>query len=195
MIKFKDTTIRQSGVIYNGSFNQIKMLYEKDPQQAGELAISLIELTLTGQMSTDDFVIQLLLENQAQIIAKDKKKYDNKVAATESKRYEKLAEVAKLYNLGYKQKEIAEALGKSPSTISENIAAIRAEYPELLNSEKKFGKFGKFGTDNENENDNENVNDNNNENDNDNVNDNENENVAEQMLAGSKKKSYIADVL
>ena len=66
-------------------------------------------------------------------------------------------------------------LGKAKSTISEDIATIRSEYPDLLD-EKKFGKFGKFGTDNDNENDNEN----------DNVNVNDNDNEAASMTAREK---------
>ena len=179
MINFKEAEVRESGLIYNGSFEQIKMLYQQNPQQAGELAISVIELTLTGQISTDDFMIQVLLQNQMQIVKKDKQKYDKRVAASEMQKIERLKQIAALYNQDYSQKEIADMLGKAKSTISEDIATIRSEYPDLLD-EKKFGKFGKFGTDNDNENDNEN------DNVNDNDNENENDNEAVSMTAREK---------
>lgn len=158
---FKDTPMRQSGVIYDGSFEQVKMLYAQDPQLAGELAISIIELTLTGGISSDNPLMPALLALQAKVVAKDKQKYENKVAITESKKYERLSEIVELYNQGYKQKEIAQMLGKSTSTISESLAQIRESYPELLNLEKSsensensensvlFGRIrstsGKFG--------------------------------------------------
>lgn len=129
---FKDTPMRQSGVIYDGSFEQVKMLYAQDPQLAGELAISIIELTLTGAISSDNPLIPAFLAPQAKVVAKDKQKYESKVAIAESKRYERLSQIAELYNQGYKQKEIAEMLGKSTSTISEDLSIIREQYPDLL---------------------------------------------------------------
>lgn len=193
---FKDTPMRQSGVIYDGSFEQVKMLYAQDPQLAGELAISIIELTLTGGISSDNPLMPALLALQAKVVAKDKQKYENKVAITESKRYERLSEIAELYNQGYKQKEIAQMLGKSTSTISEDLSIIREQYPHLLaaknseNSENSVssgrirstsGKFGEFTHDTETDNDNENDTDTENENETATV------NVAEQMSAANTK--------
>lgn len=191
---FKDTPMRQSGVIYDGSFEQVKMLYAQDPQLAGELAISIIELTLTGGISSDNPLIPALLAPQAKVVAKDKQKYETKVAIAESKRYERLSQIAELYNQGYKQKEIAQMLGKSTSTISEDLSIIREQYPDLLaaksseNSENSVsfgrirstsGKFGEFTHENVTETENETVTE------------NENEtaivNVAEQMSASNKK--------
>lgn len=194
---FKDTPMRQSGVIYDGSFEQVKMMYAQDPQLAGELAISIIELTLTGGISSDNPLMPALLALQAKVVAKDKQKYESKVAISESKRYERLSQIAELYNQGYKQKEIAEMLGKSSSTISESLAQIRESYPELLNLEKssvssensvsssrirptsvKFDGFSHV-TVTENENVTENVTENENE--------NVTVNVAEPMSAVNKK--------
>jgi hypothetical protein len=36
-------------------------MYEVDPEQAGELAISAIELILTGDISSDDYIIRMML--------------------------------------------------------------------------------------------------------------------------------------
>jgi hypothetical protein len=49
MIKeFNNVETRKSGIIYRGTFNAIKDLYAQNPEMAGELAISAIELVLTG---------------------------------------------------------------------------------------------------------------------------------------------------
>ena len=103
--EFKNNVPRQSGVIYNGSWEQIKMLFAQNPQQAGELAISIIELTLTGEVSTDDFMIQVLVQNQAKVVEKDHTKYDKRVKVASEKKLERLKQIAELYNQGYKQKE------------------------------------------------------------------------------------------
>ena len=191
---FKDTPMRQSGVIYDGSFEQVKMLYAQEPQLAGELAISIIELTLTGGISSDNPLIPAFLANQAKVVAKDKQKYESKVAAAESKKYERLSQIADLYNQGYKQKEIAQMLGKSTSTISEDLSIIREQYPNLLaaksseNSENSVsfgrirstsGKFGEFTHDTDTDNVNVNVTETETE--------NVTVNVAEQMSAANKK--------
>jgi hypothetical protein len=54
-------------------------LYVKDPLAAGELAISAIELILTGDMSTDDPMIDIFLEPLKVQRKKDKIKYDTAV--------------------------------------------------------------------------------------------------------------------
>lgn len=56
-----DNYFADSGVIYSWQFEQIKKLYKINPEQAGELAISAIELALTGKISSDDYMIDILL--------------------------------------------------------------------------------------------------------------------------------------
>ena len=145
MIKeFKNNnTTRESGVIYAANLEQIKGLYDTDPALAGELAISIIELTLTGAISSDNVIISLMLKNLEKTTAKDRERYEKRVTNSELKKLERLKKIAELYNNGMKQKDIAAELGKAPSTISEDLATIRVDYPELLS--KKFGKFEKFG--------------------------------------------------
>ena len=58
---FKDIPIRKSGIIYSSLLDQIKKIYSKDPVLAGELAISAIELVLTGEMSSDDLMVEVAL--------------------------------------------------------------------------------------------------------------------------------------
>ncbi|MBO7210991.1 MAG: hypothetical protein J6V44_08265 [Methanobrevibacter sp.] len=45
---FNDVEVRSSGVIMSSVFEQVKKMYAVDPDMAGELAISAIELVLTG---------------------------------------------------------------------------------------------------------------------------------------------------
>jgi hypothetical protein len=45
---FNDVPTRQSGVIYASCLEQIKELFKDDPILAGEMAISICEMTLTG---------------------------------------------------------------------------------------------------------------------------------------------------
>ena len=59
--QFNDVEARNSGIIYKSTLEQIKKLYAVDPEQAGELAIAAIELVLTGQISTDDVMIDMML--------------------------------------------------------------------------------------------------------------------------------------
>jgi hypothetical protein len=77
--KFKDTEIRNSGIVYDSALMQIKKLYEADPERAGELAISVIEFILTGEISSDDMMIDLLLEPIKKITENNQVKYDTKV--------------------------------------------------------------------------------------------------------------------
>ena len=135
MIKtFKNNNVRNSGVIYNSTFEQIKKLYGRDPQTAGELAISAIELVLTGDMSTDDNMIDILLEPLKTQRNKDKIKYDT---AIEIQRQAKIASqrldvIAEMVNAGEKQSVIAKRLGLTQQTVSNRVRLIRTEFPELL---------------------------------------------------------------
>jgi hypothetical protein len=53
-------------------------LYQYDPEQAGELAISAIELVLTGDISTDDVSIRLMLKPMQKINENNVAKYESK---------------------------------------------------------------------------------------------------------------------
>ena len=131
---FKDSETRNSGIIYNSTFEQIKKLYEADPEAAGELAIAAIELVLTGDISSEDMMINLLLEPMKKINENNQVKYDNKVENAKTKRMVdmKLDKIAELANAGLKQKEIGEKLGLSQQIVSYRMGLIRTNYPELL---------------------------------------------------------------
>ena len=83
---FKDLEVRQSGVIYQSTFEQIKKLYAVDPEKAGELAISAIEMVLCGQISSDDMIVELMLEPTKVVAGKDHVKYDQKVETQRQKK-------------------------------------------------------------------------------------------------------------
>ena len=137
--EFKDNEIRKSGLVYRSTFNQIKKMYEQDPMLAGELAISAIELVLTGEISSDDRQIDMLLEPNKEVNQKNIDSYNNKVEAVRQKRITdlKLAEIAKLHREKWIQKNIAQHLGLSQQTVSNRLNIIRKEFPELLQEEQK----------------------------------------------------------
>ena len=158
---FKNNQARDSAIIYNSTWEQIKKLYEKSPEQAGELAIAAIELALTGEISSDDFMIDLLLENIKVVNERNKVKFDKKTEANKQKRIseQQLDIIASYYLQGMKQKDIATKLGTTPQTISNRLATIRTDYPELLqkNQENQVNQVNPID-DNVNDNDNDNDN-------------------------------------
>ena len=164
MIKgFKENESRDSALIFNSTWEQIKKLHAVNPEQAGELAISAIELALTGEISSDDFMIDLLLENIKVVNERNQEKWNKKVETQKQKRIEdqKLDIIADLYSKGMKQKDIAARLETTPQTISNRLATIRADYPYLLtknqvNQENQVNQV----YDNVNDHVNDNVNDN-----------------------------------
>ena len=132
---FKENEIRNSGIIYSSTFEQIKKLYEADPEAAGELAIAAIELVLTGDISSDDMMVGLLLEPMRKINENNQVRYDNKVESSKNKKMidMKLDKIAEMVNKGMRQREIGEALGLSQQNVSYRIGLIKSNYPDLLN--------------------------------------------------------------
>ena len=61
--KFKENEARKSALIYLSNFEQVKELYEDDKEMAGELAISIMEMALTGEISSNNKIIRLMLKN------------------------------------------------------------------------------------------------------------------------------------
>ena len=131
---FKENEMRPSGLVFSSVLEQIKELHQYDPEQAGALAISAIELILTGDISSDDVNIKIMLAPLRKITEVNVTKYETKV---ENKRQKKIAEmkldkIADLLAAGYKQREIGERLGISQQTASYRIDVIKKNYPELL---------------------------------------------------------------
>lgn len=136
--QFRDFETRDSGIMYNSTLDQIKMLHAMDPEKAGELAISAIELLLCGDISSDDPMIRVMLMPTKVIRDRDKKKHDVKVESSKNKRIVelKLDIIAELHLKGLKQRQIGERLGLSQQTISNRIAIITTEFPYLLQDEE-----------------------------------------------------------
>ena len=137
--QFNEIEMRDSGIIYNSVLEQVKKLYVVDPERAGELAISAIELTLTGQISSDDMMIELMLEPTKVSVGKNKIKYDQKVESSKQKKIseQKLDQIADMMQRGFKQREIAQKLGLTQQMVSYRWGIIRTTYPELLQKEEK----------------------------------------------------------
>lgn len=131
---FKEIEARRSGIIYKSTLDQIKKLHEADPELAGELAISAIELVLTGEISSDDMMISILLEPAKAVNENNQAKYDTKVETAKVKKMVdmKLDKIAELANMGKKQREIGEILGLSQQIVSYRMGLIKTNYPELL---------------------------------------------------------------
>ena len=136
---FNEVEIQKSGVIYNSVLEQIKRMYLVDPEQAGELAISAIELVLTGQISSDDIMIDMLLQPMMKMAEGNRVKYEQKVEATRNKQIveQKLEEIAEMYVKKVPQRLIGEKLGLSQQIVSYRIQVIKSKYPELLQIDYK----------------------------------------------------------
>ena len=161
--KFKENEARKSALIYLSNFEQVKELYEDDKEMAGELAISILEMALTGEISSNNKIIKLMLKNFEVSAEKNKQKYEAKERNTKQENAEKynLYEIAEMLNEGKTQAEIADALGISRQTVSRRLnEMIRVNYPELLCSNGKMSNDVKQCKNNDNDNDNDNGNDN-----------------------------------
>ena len=102
--QFKEMEMRNSGVIYSSTLEQIKKLYEADPERAGELAISAIELVLCGDVSSDDMMVSLLLEPMRKINENNQVRYEAKIEGAKAKKMVdmRLDKIAELVNAGLK---------------------------------------------------------------------------------------------
>ena len=90
MIEFKNLEYRDSAIVYRTTLEQIKKIYEKNPQQAGELAIAAIEVALAGEHSSDDYLVDVILEQAKFLSTKNKESHQKVVDAKKEARAEKL---------------------------------------------------------------------------------------------------------
>ena len=133
--RFNDVEAANSGVVFESNFKQIKQLYSMDKEKAGELAISIIEMALTKQCSSDDPWVRMMLANFEESAKRNIKRYQSKVEKTKEVKMDKyqLREIAEMWNEGMTQAEIGEALGISRQTVNSRINnMIKTEFPELL---------------------------------------------------------------
>ena len=138
--KFNDVEVRGTGVVMSSMFEQIKKMHAVDPDLAGELAISAIELVLTGQISSDDAMIDMLLAPAKIITDNNVQRYEARKENSKGKKIKdmKLDELAELYKAGVRQKEIAERLHLTQQTVSYRLGLIKTNYPELLREEPEI---------------------------------------------------------
>ena len=135
MIKFKNLECDDSAIIYYTTLEQIKKLYVKNPTQAGELAIAAIEVALSGgQHSSDDDLIDLILEQNKFLSTKNIQSKHKKIDAQNEKRINdlKLREILELLEQGFNQTQIGIKFGVSKQTISKRMNVIYKDYPWLL---------------------------------------------------------------
>lgn len=137
---FNEVEVRNSGVVLSSMFDQIKKMYAVDAELAGELAISAIELVLTGQISSDDTMIDMLLAPAKVITDNNVQKYEARKEGSKSKKIKemKLDDIAGLYKMGVRQKEIAERLHLTQQTVSYRLGLIKTSYAELLQEEENL---------------------------------------------------------
>lgn len=63
MIKvFNDVKGKETGVVSKFALDEAKKVYEVYPELAGELAISALEYSLTGQISSDDYWVKSVIQ-------------------------------------------------------------------------------------------------------------------------------------
>lgn len=144
--EMKNSEIRDSGVMYSSTLQQIRQLYNISPEKAGEFAISAIELLLTGEISSDDAMIEVMLTPINVINKRTQHNYDMTCERNKKSQYEegKFELIAELANQGKTQTAIAKELGVSQQTISKRIKIIKTEYPQLLLQPKNI-KINKNG--------------------------------------------------
>lgn len=138
MIKFRDDIhFNNTGIAYLTMLDSAKDLYDKDPELAGEYALSVLELILSGEYSTDNYVIKAML-NPFQFMAnKNINKLEARKEKQDNNRIEKmrLKEIADLYLEGMNQTDIAKKMNVSRQTVSNRIKIIQTDFPELLDAE------------------------------------------------------------
>lgn len=135
MIKeFKGRPIREGGGIYRSYYEKAKMLYEQDPMKGGELAMSILEQLITGQISTDDVMIKIAMTEIIQTSDKKADEWDKKMEAQRQARIEKMSldKIAQLYTQGRTQREIGSIIGVTQQVVSNRLQTIRKDFPELL---------------------------------------------------------------
>ena len=102
-----------------------------------------------------------MLENMKVVSGRNKTKYDKKVEVQKQKKIndQQLDLIAEMYLDGMKQKDIAVRLKTTPQTISNRMALIRTEFPELL-EKNQVNQVNQSNQEHDNVNDNDNDNDN-----------------------------------
>ena len=99
---------------------QIEELYSENPELAGELAISILELTLKGTLSRNNSVIKIMWKNLEKQIQKDHEKWEKRAYSNQKRteqKEEKMVKVADLLDEGYSPAEIVKQTGYSRTMV------------------------------------------------------------------------------
>lgn len=131
--KFNDLPVIEYANVYASELDQIRKLYAKDPALAGELAISMIELALTGDYSSDDDMIEIIMKGNEHTGEKTYRKALEKMEANRRKKVDdqQLDLIAEMLSKGYTQAKISRETGIGKQTVSNRVALIRKDFPEL----------------------------------------------------------------
>lgn len=132
--QLKEIPYRETATIYGSVLEQVRKIWTHDEELAKEFAVSVLEQVLTGEISSDNYLIEVMLEQVKVSCEKSQRKYDDKVEQTRLKRITELdlEAIAEMYLDNQPQTIIADTLGESPQTISYRLNVIRRDYPELL---------------------------------------------------------------
>ena len=141
-----------------------------------------MEIVLTGDYSSDDFLVEFAMKNHEIVVEKTRDNYEKKIKANRAKQIDKLelVKIAELIAKGYSQAAIAKALEESAATISYRVGVLRKDYPELLEEATQKNQKNQKNQKHYNDNDNDNDNEDEDEDDNDN-----------EFLACAKNKSHL----
>ena len=135
---FNLDTCRDSAVIYKTMYKIISRKYQRGKyEEAAEMALAFLQVSLMGETTTDDEDIQDLCEPYLATSQKNMERYESKVENTKLKRLDdlRLLEIADLRNQGLSARQIEEQTGIPKSTVDYRLKIINKDYPELLDTE------------------------------------------------------------
>ena len=122
------------GLVYNTTLEVLADYYNNGQQElAGQLAIAIIQYTLTGKTDFEDVAdIRRYIKQIAPIINKMHEDYNFKKEITTINNSVKFEKVAEYLRKGYSQKKIAELEDVYQGTVSKGIAQMRKTKPQLF---------------------------------------------------------------
>ena len=108
-----------------------------------------MEHVLTGDHSSDDFMVSFAIANHKEVISKNQAKWDAKKETKHGAKAEELRPVVQLHCQGLTQAAIAKQLKIAQSTVSKRLSQARIDFPELFEEYSNIPNNQKY-SDNEN---------------------------------------------
>lgn len=135
--EFHDDEYKDTAIVYKSMLKQVYQVAMKQPEKAGELAISFLEKVLSygGKIKSDDATIELIMSGYDPVVERATERYNQQVAVKMANSVEKYhyKELVEMKRDGVKQGEIARKLGfKNQQSVSYHWGVIQAKYPELI---------------------------------------------------------------